>query len=233
MTLQRQARALGDPTRHRIFQFIAAQQDVVDVAALTAHFSLNHNAIRQHLAKLLEARLIEEDKAGRTSPGRPRLVYRIAPHVDGKWGAIGPYERLSRLLAEVIRTGRTSREVGRDYGRRLPAARGSAAAVEGIADTMRRQGFELRVEPGKSGSDLVLETCPFASTAVEDRSTVCSLHLGFAEGLAEDTGYEVEKLIARDPRKAQCRLRVRPSGENVAAQPELVLVGATRSKAQV
>ena len=232
-TLQRQARALGDPTRHRIFQFIAAEPEAVDVARLTAHFSLNHNAIRQHLAKLLEAGLIEEDKAGRTSPGRPRLVYRVAPTVDSKWGAVGPYERLSLLLAEVIRTGKTPKDVGRDLGRRLRAApRTYAAGLSGLADAMRRHGFEPRVDPHKSGSDMVLQTCPFASTALADRVTVCSLHLGLAEGLVEDTGAEVEKLVARDPRHAQCLLRLRPSAEGFNAPARLVLIGGTRTKAK-
>ena len=51
-TLQQQARALGDPTRHAIFRYIADGDGPADVAEITAHFGLNHNAIRQHLAEL-------------------------------------------------------------------------------------------------------------------------------------------------------------------------------------
>jgi DNA-binding transcriptional ArsR family regulator len=57
-TLQEQARALGDPTRHEIFRYIADAGRPVDVAELTAHLGLNHNAIRQHLAKLVHAELV-------------------------------------------------------------------------------------------------------------------------------------------------------------------------------
>ena len=51
-SLQLQARALGDPTRHSIFRYVVDSATLVDVAELTEHMGLNHNAIRQHLAKL-------------------------------------------------------------------------------------------------------------------------------------------------------------------------------------
>ena len=49
------------------------------MAELTEHFGLNHNAIRQHLAKLVDADLVVEDKAPSTGRGRPRLSYRVDP----------------------------------------------------------------------------------------------------------------------------------------------------------
>ena len=49
--LQVQAKALGDPTRHRIFRYIADAAAPVGVAELTDHVGLNHNAIRQHLVR--------------------------------------------------------------------------------------------------------------------------------------------------------------------------------------
>ena len=61
-SMQEQARALGDPTRHDIFQYVVAAEGPIGVAELTEHFGLNHNAIRQHLAKLVVAEL---------SPRRP------------------------------------------------------------------------------------------------------------------------------------------------------------------
>ena len=55
---------------------------------------------------------------------------------------------------------------------------------------------------------------PFASAAAADRSTVCAVHLGIAEGLAGDGEATVTELVAYDPRAADCRLRirVRPNG---------------------
>jgi predicted ArsR family transcriptional regulator len=73
---------------------------------------------------------------------------------------------------------------------------------------MARQGFEPEIRPARGGAEIVLHNCPFESVALADRSTVCSLHLGIAEGLTDDTA-AVTELVAYDPRKAECRLRLR------------------------
>ena len=112
-TLQEQAKALGDPTRHAIFRHISQAGRAVGVAELIDQFPFNHNAIRQHLAKLVAAGLVVETTAPAAGRGRPRLVYEVNPAVEGQWGTTGPYERLSRLLVEVIRTGLGPEEVGR------------------------------------------------------------------------------------------------------------------------
>src|SRR5438046_3111053 len=74
--LQRQARALGDPSRYRIFRYVAEAAKPVGVAAITAHVGLNHNGTRQHLAKLCDAGLLIEEFAAPGGPGRPALQYR-------------------------------------------------------------------------------------------------------------------------------------------------------------
>ena len=51
--IQREARALGDPTRHRLFRYIVDAKRPVGVAELTSYVQLNHKAVRQHLAGLL------------------------------------------------------------------------------------------------------------------------------------------------------------------------------------
>jgi predicted ArsR family transcriptional regulator len=76
--LQRQARALGDPTRYRIFRYVAEATEPVSVAEITAHVDLHHNGVRQHLAKLCDAGLLLEETV-RGGPGRPSLRYRLGP----------------------------------------------------------------------------------------------------------------------------------------------------------
>lgn len=208
--LQLQARALGDPTRHGIFRHLVDAARPVDIAELTETFGFNHNAIRQHLAKLLAAGLVVESKAVRTGPGRPRLVYTVAPAAESRWGTVGPYERLAVLLAEIIRTGDTPVEVGRRAGRQFSVAAGPAeASVTDIAAVMASQGFEPEVRTRGRKVDVVLHSCPFESAVLTDRDTVCDLHLGLAEGLAEGTDQVVmDELIAKDPRRAGCRIRM-------------------------
>jgi predicted ArsR family transcriptional regulator len=208
-TLQQQARALGDPTRYAIFRYLADADDVVGIAELTEHFKLNHNAIRQHLGKLVDARLVLESQAQAAGPGRPRLVYEIDPGAESRWGVTGPYERLSLLLTEIISTGDNPVEVGRRAGREYDVtASPSEEAVADITDAMAREGFDPTVRARGSRVEIVLRTCPFASTAAAEPDTVCSLHLGIAEGLADGTDVVVDELIAKDPRRANCRLRL-------------------------
>src|SRR5690606_28841321 len=211
--LQRQARALGDPTRHAIFRYVADADGPVGVAELTAHFRLNHNAIRQHLAKLVAARLLVESKARPSGPGRPRLVYAVDPAAESRWGAVGPYERLSRLLVEIIRTGESPDEIGRRAADEIRVTPPSDDPIADIVTAMARQGFDPEVRRTGAHTEVVLHACPFASAARAGPDTVCSLHLGLAEGLAGDTGVVVEELVAHDPRRAGCRLRLRPAGQ--------------------
>jgi predicted ArsR family transcriptional regulator len=211
LDLQAQARALGDRTRHAIFRYLVEAPDgEAGVAELTAHLGLNHNAIRQHLAKLCGAGLVVEAKARPSGArGRPRLVYRVDPRADSRWNVVGPYERLSVLLTEMLRSG----DSAVDVGRRSVAAYGATATdpVDAVAEVMAREGFEPVVERREGGRvDIVLQSCPFASAVEADPATVCGLHLGIAEGVAEVTGgaVAVDRLVPHDPRRAQCRLHL-------------------------
>ncbi|MGH9229458.1 MAG: helix-turn-helix transcriptional regulator [Acidimicrobiales bacterium] len=216
--LQEQARALGDPTRYEIFRYIADADSVVDVAELTAHVGLNHNAIRQHLAKLLDADLVVEAKAASVGRGRPRLTYRLHPAADSRWGAMGPYERLSLLLTEVLRTGEPPEEIGRRFVHRARLDAPTGGPVELVVEAMARQGFDPAVRRRGGRVEIVLQTCPFETAALADPDTVCGIHLGMANGLAEltDGRVIVDELVRHDPRRANCQLRLR---RDAAARP--------------
>lgn len=211
VTLQEQARALGDPTRHGIFQYVAEAPGPVDVAELTKHFGLNHNAIRQHLAKLVDAELLVQETAPSTGRGRPRLVYRLDPSTESRWGVTGPYERLSLLLTEIVRTGAPPVEVGRRAAGRLPAdSAKDGDSVEMLMEAMAHAGFDPMLRDRRGQLEVVLQTCPFASAASADPDTVCAIHLGLAQGIADRTGGRlvIDELVPHDPRRASCQLRI-------------------------
>ncbi|HQZ32811.1 MAG TPA: MarR family transcriptional regulator [Ilumatobacteraceae bacterium] len=207
--LQHQARALGDPTRHELFRFIVDAGHPVDVAQLTAHLGLHHNAIRQHLAKLVDAGLVVESTAPPAGRGRPRLQYTLNPSADSRWGVTGPYERLALLLTEIIRTGDSAVEVGRRAGRRSTGFASSGAdPVDALVGAMARHGFEPEAKRSGNQVDIVLGACPFETTALVDPETVCGLHLGLAYGASDAVGgLVVDELLTRDPRRGACRLR--------------------------
>lgn len=225
--LQVQARALGDPTRHAIFQHIAQADRPLAIAELNAQFPFNHNAIRQHLAKLVAAGLVVEATERPVGRGRPRLVYEASPTTEHQWGNRGPYERLSRLLAEIIRAKSAPEAVGRRAADEFRVPSPSGDVVADVAAAMARQGFDPEVRRRRHGAEIVLHHCPFASAALVDRETVCALHLGIAEGLT-DGAVAVEELVAYDPRRAGCRLRLRIDGDTEEGTATLTLRGPTK-----
>ncbi|MGH9079518.1 MAG: helix-turn-helix transcriptional regulator [Acidimicrobiales bacterium] len=208
---QTEARALGDPTRYRIFRYIADAHRSVGVAELTDLLRLNHNAVRQHLAVLKEAALVGEQHERRDRPGRPRLLYRVNPDICGSWGTEGPYELLATLLAEVVRTQASPRQVGQRAGRRRARQiQKGGDAVAALEEELTAGGFHPSSIPHARGCDFVLDRCPFVKVAVTDPATVCQLHLGLAEGAAAELGEVADvHLAAKDPEQAGCRLEVR------------------------
>jgi predicted ArsR family transcriptional regulator len=212
-TDQLEARALGDPTRYAIFRRIAGSAAPISVAELNEEFAFNHNAIRQHLAKLVAAGLVTEATATPTGRGRPRLVYTVDPKAEGRWGTTGAYERLSGLLVEIVGTGLSPVEVGRRNAHRFRSGEPTGDPTGDLSAAMARQGFDPEVRATRAGTEVVLHHCPFASAAVADRSVVCALHLGIVQGLVDGDRAHVDELVAYDPRKAGCRVLVRPTDD--------------------
>ncbi len=62
----------------------------------------------------------------------------------------------------------------------------------------------------RSSIDLILDRCPFQAAAAATPDVVCELHRGFIEGIADAAGATigVVDLIASDPRRAGCRLKL-------------------------
>lgn len=209
--LQQEAKALGEPTRHRIFRYVADAAAPVGVAELTAYMGLNHNAVRQHLAILVDAGLLIEEVEESGRPGRPRLLYRLHPETAGTWDTAGPYEYLASLLAEALEAQIGPRQVGQRAGRRAAGeSTPGADPVDLLEAQMERRGFRpIRVARG-SKLDLVLGRCPFEDVASSNPDTVCQLHLGLAEGIAEGLGgVEVVRLVAKNPHRSGCRVALR------------------------
>ena len=208
--MQVEARALGDPTRHKIFRYIVDAERPVGVAELTEYVKLNHNAVRQHLAVLKAANLVVEELESRERPGRPRLLYSLHPEAAGSWGTPGAYAWLAGLLSDAVRRGLRARQIGRQDGhRRAAEMAGSSDPADLLEEEMSRRGFRpIRTDKGRR-VDFVLGRCPFADVASQDPETVCQLHLGLAEGLAEGLGgLRVERLTVKNARRGGCRLVV-------------------------
>lgn len=216
--VQRQARALGDPTRYDIFRFVAEAKGPVRVATLATYLGFNHNAVRQHLAKLTDAGLLTEERASPTTTGRPPLEYRLAPSAMGSWGAPGPYELLAIMLLDMADGDRSPLEAGIDAGRALGEnCAAGADPLDTLEAEMARRGFEPRRETRGGVTELVLERCPFLAAASAHPDVVCQIHRGLAAGILEGMGADVRvsDLHVHPPAEAGCRLQLerRPAPE--------------------
>ena len=208
--MQRQARALGDPTRYDIFRFVAQARGPVRVATLATYLGFNHNAVRQHLAKLTEAGLLTEERASTTTTGRPPLEYRVAPTAMGSWGAPGPYELLALLLLDIADGDRSPVEAGAEAGRALAASCAEGAdPLDTLETEMARRGFEPRRETFGTVTELVLERCPFLAAASARPEVVCEIHRGLAAGILDGlhANEQVSDLVVHPPAEAGCRLQ--------------------------
>lgn len=207
--VQEQARALGNRTRYRIYEHIADAGHPVGVAELTELLGLNHNAIRQALAQLVDAGLVDRQTEEPSGPGRPRLTFTTTPEAAGFWGKDGPYRRLSLLLVEMLVSGKSPLEVGRDVGHSLTIRSvHDNDPVATLRDAIAKGGFDPKVRQRGPNLEFVLRTCPFADAADVDPDIICDLHLGLSQGLADQLDdITVDDLVRADPHKAGCRLR--------------------------
>ena len=173
---------------------------------------LNHNAVRQHLAVLKEAELVIEEVEIRDRPEcRPALLYRLHPEAAGKWETAGAYSWLAGLLAEAMKHDLSPREAGRREGlRRAEEYFGTGDPVDEMEQELIRRGFRPSRSDRGQEMAFILGRCPFAEVAAANPHTVCQLHLGLAEGLAEGLGeLRVDRLTVKSPRHAGCRLVVK------------------------
>jgi predicted ArsR family transcriptional regulator len=200
-----QARALSAPARRAIIDFLADHDDPATVTQLTCHLGLNHNAVRKHLAVLVAADLVTEERETRSRPGRPNLLYRLMPGSQAV--ADQPYRRLAVMLASALASGEDPETIGRNARTTCPTAGPQQSPVDAMAERFSSEGFEPRVQRRGRRPEIVLQRCPFADAAEVNPDGVCRLHRGLADGAAEAIGgIHVESLIPKNPRVAGCRL---------------------------
>ncbi len=215
-----EAEALADPTRLGLFKTLegldgSGGPSSLGVAELTDVAGVHHTVVREHLAKLRDAGLIEEATAQPSGRGRPRLLYRVSPEVRRRRAEADRYRQLSSLLAEALRLGVSAREIGRRAGSRAASQRrqessGDQGSLELLVAESAEMGFEPALDVlDDSHADVVLNHCPFGDVAADDPETICALHRGIAEGVAEVTGdIELHSVTVVDPVRAGCRLHL-------------------------
>jgi predicted ArsR family transcriptional regulator len=209
-------RALADRQRTRIVDELRRAHAGLDAQQLAERLGLHPNTIRWHLGVLADASLIRSRPEGRSTPGRPRIVYTLSEETD-----TGDSES-HRLLATIL-TGALSElddgstraeSAGRAWGRylvrRQPGRRlDDEEATREVVELLAQQGF--RPESGEA--EIRMHHCPYRELAP---GVVCAVHLGLVDGaLAElGSGLEVAGLDPFvEPELCIARLRARPARE--------------------
>jgi len=198
----RRAKALSTPTRVAVYDHLRRADALVTPQELAALLGVHHTAIRQHLTVLADAGLVASEAFPPSGRGRPRIGYRTAMDPE-------PYVLLAATLAAAVTDGITAREAGRRQGMTVrPSVEGPLATLR---DETQRLGFRPRVRERRSGDvDIVLDACPFADVAAHAPETICQLHRGIAEGVAERTGgLRIVDLHVAEPHHGGCRLVTR------------------------
>lgn len=204
-----EAEALADPTRYRIYRLLLDSDRALPVAEITDVVGVHHTVVRSHLQRLQAVGLVTTETSAPNGRGRPPTLYRATANSPSP-GAAAAYLRLSTLLARALQAGVSVRDAGRDTGR-LEAAAARAAEPDqdpltALVHHAQRHGYDPEVDAAHS--EVILHRCPYAEVAGSDPQTICSLHLGIAEGIAAELGgIEVLELDARNPDEAGCRLR--------------------------
>ncbi len=197
------------------------RQGQATVRDLAHVMRLTPTAIRQHLTVLERDGMVDTSEV-RGRVGRPALVYRLSDRAEGLLP--NNYFALANLLLEEIRAAEgldgEMRLLRRVAGRMvsdnayrvegLPLGR----RVQGVAELLRAQGCEVRVEHGEDGSFLLREcTCPYTRVA-RAHHEVCALEFDMVRRLLGGEVKLVSSLLRGDD---SCSYRVRPLAEAVAA----------------
>ena len=206
--------ALADPTRRRLYRFVADASGAVGREQAAAGVEVAAHTAKFHLDRLVEEGLLEVEfrrLTGRTGPGagRPAKLYR---RTDRELTLSLPprhYDLLGQILARSVEAAvRERADVGeivsreaRQSGHALGAASTSTERdpLTRLAAHLRPHGYEPRLQDGR----MVLENCPFDRLAREHTTVVCGLNVDFVAGIAAGlacTGVRV----GLDPAPGRC-----------------------------
>lgn len=196
MTATSTHRALADERRVRIVEALDRSRDGLDVQQLARLLGLHQNTVRWHLGILGDAGLVVSAASPRSAPGRPRILYRLAPAADAETG--DEYRLLATILtgtmAGLADGSARAEQAGRAWGRYLvatpqPGTRPTEAQATGaVVELLDQQGFAPRVEDG----EIHMHRCPFAELATTHPQIVCTLHRGLIDGALEELGTGLE-----------------------------------------
>jgi predicted ArsR family transcriptional regulator len=219
--------SLGDATRRKLFDFVAAAQDAVGRDDAAGALGLARSTASFHLDRLVQDGLLAVEfrkLGGREGPGsgRPAKLYRAAVPEVAASVPDRNYDLAAELLVAAVEAssagGVPAREalLGAAYTRGEAAGHVAGAAAEGFAQLLAAQGYRPEND-GEGG--LVLLNCPFHRLAAGHADVVCAMNGAFLSGAAAGCGVASDRVEALDVEglrasgaasPGQCCARIRP-----------------------
>lgn len=215
--------ALDEPTRRRLYEYVARQTDPIGRDEVVAALRIPRATVAFHLDKLVEERLLDvtyKRRTGRSGPGagRPaKLYHRSERHI-----AVSLPERhydlaghlLATALEEADQSGKPARdvlarhafEIGKELGETTRASQNNGHDPPSVLPALEAQGFEPRTQ----GTQIVLGNCPFHTLAQEHTQLVCGMNLSLLEGLLTGLGHTGLRAHL-DPKPDHCCVRLAPA----------------------
>jgi predicted ArsR family transcriptional regulator len=194
--LGRLADVFGDPTRRGIYRHLRQAGAPLSASEVAAEFGLHRTVARAHLEKLAELGLVETGTRRRSGGGRPAKTYVIT---SDRLEVILPprrYERLARLLLNVVHDNMSEDAIqasalslGRAYGEELVRRlSGDDAAQplspEAVLGWLDAAGYDVTLDDSDTAVIAVnVHNCVYRELAREYPHIVCYFDRGMLCGM--------------------------------------------------
>lgn len=207
---------LAQPTRGRLFELLRDLRRPAGTAELAKRAAMHPNSVRLHLGRLSEAGLVER-RTVRGLRGRPHHEWRITPRGMAAGTSPDAYRDLALWLGRIVAAKRhgvaEAEAIGEQIGAEVAPAAEPEEAAEVLDAALAALGFQPRRRAAGERVEFVLGNCPYRDVAADNQKVVCALHRGMSRGLlrAVAPGAELTEFVAKDPRRAGCRIAIRMS----------------------
>ncbi len=192
------ADVFGDPTRRNIYRHLRQASTPLSATEVAQVFGLHRTVARAHLERLSELGLVESGTRRRAGGGRPAKTYVLTAE---RLEVVLPprrYERLSRLLLQVIGSslepavaGQTAFALGRAFGADTAARIAGdkvkppvSLAPKAVAAWMDEAGYGVSIESETDDKVVfIVHNCVYRELAEEYPDVVCWIDRGTVCGM--------------------------------------------------
>lgn len=197
----------------QLLKLLGQTKPGLNVDELSKGLGITRNAVRQHLASLEAAGLVEAGSTRPSGGGRPQQLYVLTEL--GKEMSPRQYSWLAQLVVASVRRedsgdmGKRMNEIGASIARQIsnqyPGLRTHKEKVEKLVEVMDQLGYNARDATLPGGEAVIeAENCVFHAMAKKDLA-ICHLDRGLMETF---TGGKVDHYECMARGSSLCRFKL-------------------------